>query len=171
MAQIQYPAGVDVHYNGTLSARTMSIPASAVGNSQIVASAGIAATKVVHQHAISHEQAGGTAVVAQTVAKHIFRGAAEIIAVEVVPLTVPTGGDLAYTVDVQKGNASSAFASILSSVVTVNSSSTTRTIQAGTITTDDAADGDTLQVVVAVSGSTGTQGQGFVVTIWVREEP
>lgn len=172
MGAITFPADTDVHYAGTLSARVMNVPSNAISNSQIIAAAGIEATKIVHQHALSYSQAGGSDVVSATVPVHIFRGAAEIIAVEVVPIVAPTGGDKQFTVDVQLGNAGSAFASILSAVVDVDDAgSTDRTVMAGTITTDDAADGDTLQVVVTASGSTGSQGQGVIVTVWIREQP
>jgi hypothetical protein len=161
----------DVHVNGTISCRDFNPPDGCIEDDSIEAGANIAASKVIHQHALHYDQKAGTAVVAETRIIHTFKNAAEIVAVEVVPHTKPTGGDLAFTVDVQLGNASTAFATILSAPVTVNSSSANRTIQTGTISNDTAADGDSLLVVVAVTGSTGTQGQGFGLTVWVREEP
>lgn len=169
--QITTPAGVNWRVDGHFSARSMGIPAGTVTDAAVSASAGIAATKLEHQHALTYSQAGGADVVSATVPIHIFRGAADIVAVEVVPIVAPTGGDKEFTVDVQLGNAGSAFASILSAAVEVDASSVARTIQSGSLSTTTAADGDTLQVVVTASGSTGSQGQGMIVTVWVREQP
>ena len=169
MSQTVFPN--DVRVNGTLSAQTVNLPSSSVQNQHIIAAAGIDATKLQHQHALKYVQDGGTNVVSATVPLHVFRATAEIVGVEVVPIVAPDGGDLQYTVDVQKGNAGSAFATILTGVVTVDDSSVDRTPQEGTLSTTSAADGDTLQVVVTASGSTGTQGQGVLVLVTVRESP
>ena len=166
---VEFPS--DVRINGELSCRDINLPDSCVGDDNIEAGANIDATKVIHQHGLHYDQKAGTDVAAETRIIHTFRNAATIVAVEVVPHTAPTGGDKAFTVDLQKGNASTAFATMLSSPVTVNSSSAARTIQTGALASSAAADGDSLQIVVAVSGSTGSQGQGFSVTVWVREEP
>lgn len=98
---------------------------------------------------------------------------AEVVSMDVTPEVAPTGGDLDYDVQLQKGNAGSAFATILSADVTVNSSSANRTPQAASIdsTKKDLADGDSLKLTVTTGGSTGTQGTGLVVTIIVRSRP
>ena len=167
MAQTVFPD--DLRVNGTFSAQTVNLPNSTVQNQHVIASAGIEATKLEHQHALKYAQADGADVVSESVAIHHFRATAEIVSVEVVPITAPTGGDKEFTVDVQKGSAGSAFASILTGVVTVDSTSADRTGQAGTISGTTAADGDTLRVVVTASGSTGSQGQGVLVVVTVRE--
>lgn len=169
--QIDYPASVDVRINGNLSARTFSPPAGCITNASVVASAGIDASKVIHRHAIRYAQASGSDVASATQLVHTFRNTATIVAVEVVTSTAPTGGDKAFTVDVQLGNSSTAFATILSSPVTVNSSTSSRAVTLGTLSTSAAADNDTLQVVIAASGTTGSQGQGVLVSVWVSEEP
>ena len=169
--QLDFPSEVNVRVNGTLSARSFSPPSGSITNASVAASAGIEASKVIHRLALRYAQASGADVAAQTMLLHTFRNTATIEAVEVIPSTAPTGGDKAFTVDVQLGDASTAFATILSGVVTVNSSSANRTIQTGSLSTSSAADGDTLQVVVAASGSTGSQGQGLLVVVWVSEEP
>lgn len=161
----------DLHVNGTLSSKSFNAPPGSIGDADIEGNAGIQASKVVHQHAVRYHQAGGTDVVAATVPLHIFYGDAEILAVEVVPITAPTGGDKAFTVDVKKGNQAGAYATILSSVITINSGVANRQVVSGTLSTTTALDGDSLTVVVAVSGSTGSQGQGVVVIVWLREDP
>lgn len=162
----------DLHVNGTLSAKRANLPASSIGDSEIEQNAGIKATKLIHQHALNHQQADGADVVSETVPLHIFRSAAEIVAVEVVAINAPDGGgDKQFTVDVQAGNQSTAFTTILSAVITVDDNISDREVVAGTVTTTTAADGDSLQVVVTASGSSGNQAQGLLVTVWIREEP
>lgn len=165
------PGDQNWYFGGNLAAKSMTIPAGAVGDEQIEASAMVAATKLVHQHAARYVQAGGSDVVAVTVPLHTFRGAGEIVAVEVVPLVAPNGGDKAFTVDVLKGNQATPFATVLTAPISVADAQGDREVVSGTLATTEAADGDTLEAVVAVSGTTGTQGQGFVLTVWVREEP
>ena len=76
-----------------------------------------------------------------------------------------------FTVDLKKCNQGSPTpATILSSAITYSSSQADCEVVAGTISSGTLADGDTLVVEVAVSGSTGTQGQGLVVTVTVRED-
>lgn len=169
MSQTVFPN--DVRINGALSAQTVNLPNSSVRKEHVLVAAGIEATKLQHQHALKYAQADGADVVSETEAIHHFRAAGEIVAVEVVPIVAPTGGDKEFTVDVEKGSAGSAFASILTGAVTVDSTSADRTGQAGTISTTTAADGDTLRVVVTASGSTGSQGQGVLVVVTVREDP
>jgi hypothetical protein len=148
----------------------INYPKEQLDDAAVKPGANVQATKLLHRFTLGHHQKGGTAVVAETAGLHVFRTAGTIEAVEVVPLAAPTGGTLAFTVDVKKGNQSTGFASILSAPVTIDNTKADREVIPGTVTTSAAADGDTLEVVVAVTGSTGTQGQGFVLTVTVREE-
>lgn len=169
--QIDFPASVDVRVNGNFSARSFSAPSGSIGNAAIAASAGIDASKVIHRHAIRYAQPSGSDVASATQLVHTFRNTATIVAVEVVTQTAPTGGDKEFTVDVKLGNQSTAFATILSAPIEVDSTVASREVKVGSLSTSAAADGDTLQVVIAVSGSTGSQGQGVLVSVWVSEEP
>lgn len=163
----------DVVVNGQLSATTMVIADSSVTNAKVSSAVAdrIAAAKLISRQKIRYSQVNGTDVVAASIPVDILYGDATIVAVEVMPVTAPTGGDKAFTVDVQKSTGAGAYATVLSSVVTVNSSSTDRTLQAATLSVTATVDGDSLQVVVAVSGSSGSQGQGVVVTIITNEDP
>lgn len=161
----------DFHVNGTISASRMTIPASAVQNDDIEASAGIDATKLIHQYALSYDQTTASDVTAATKFLHTFRSAASIIAVDVTPISVPTTGDKTFAVDLHKGSSGSAFASILSSVVTIGQTDVDRTQRSGSISNSTAVDGDMLKLVLTTTGSTGNQGKGVLVTVWTREQP
>ena len=162
----------DLHVNGALSSRELTIPDASIQNADIEASAGIDATKLKHQYALSYQQTTGADVAAAQEFLHTFRSAASILAMDVVPITAPTTGDRQFTVDLHKGSAGSAYASVLSAVVTISQTDVDRTPHAGTITTTTAIDGDSLKLVIALTtGSTGNQGKGVLVTVWTREDP
>lgn len=153
-------------------ARPPGLPPGTISNAAVASNAAIAATKLVHQHAIHYQQADGSAIVAAIVPIHTVRGiTAEIIDVEVVCVDSPSGGDLKFTVDLLKADAGTPTpASVLSAVIDYVNATPDCTVLAGTITDEDLVDGDTLLVQVAVSGSTGTQGQGLIVTVTLRED-
>lgn len=154
---------------------TVYLPAESVTNSTFSTSSGnrLAASKVVHRVDLEYNQINGTSVASETRVLRICKGAGTFKGVKVRPTTAPTGGDRAFTVDVQKAaDASGSWTSILSSVVTVNSSSADNTVQNGTLngTPTTAAD-NAIRIVVTTSGSTGTQGLGVAVSIHYEEAP
>ena len=160
-----------MHCTGAITAKTLTPNDGTITNAKVAADAGIEATKLIHQHSIRYNQASGSDVASATEVVHIFRSTSTIVSVDVIPDTAPTGGDKEYTVDVKKSTGAGAWASILTGVITVDSGSTDRTVQAGVLSDSDAIDNDALQIVIAASGSTGSQGQGVCVVINTREQP
>lgn len=133
----------------------------------------VPARSVVHRFSVHHCVVAGTAVLALTdLPLHYFRNAGKVVAVSVTPFTAPTGGNLAYTVDIKKGNQATPVATILTGVITINSSDADRQTNAGTLSSSPTtcAAGDFLSLTVALTGSTGTQGQGYVVTVDIDED-
>lgn len=160
------------HVDGHLSCKTLTLPAAAVANTQVSGTADILATKVRHQFPISWSQKDATDVVSETVLLHIANADGDIHAFEVRPTIVPTGGDKQYTVDIQMAaDGSGSWTTLLSAVITVSTSSTANTLIAGTLTDTSYLNGEAVRIVVTASGSTGSQGQGFVATLWLREKP
>jgi hypothetical protein len=94
----------------------------------------------------------------------------KVISVDVTPINKPTG-DYTTTVDIHKGNGSTAYATILTGDVTLSNASANRTAQAASL---DSAQvnlnaGDSLVGVVdATTGTTGGQGSGLQVTVLVH---
>jgi len=158
-------------YSPNVSCKTIRATSPCIGDSMILSDAAIAASKLVHRYHATHAQKAGTDVVSETMPVHTFRAAGSIVAVEIVPIVAPTGGNKLFTVDVKRGNAGAGFASILSAVITVDQASVSRTVYVAAITLPNAVDGDTLEVVIAASGSTGSQGQGVLVNVHVEEQP
>lgn len=142
-----------------------------IENADVGAAAGIVASKLQHQHSIHYSQADGTAVAAAIVPIYTCRGStATIVAIEVACIDSPSGGDLKFTVDLQQFAAGDALATRLTGVIDYVNATPDGTVLAGTIDTASLVDGDSLAIVVAVAGSTGTQGEGVVVTVTVRED-
>lgn len=148
-----------------LAAATAFItPDGFLTSAKVATAADLDADKLEHRHSIVSQQVGGTDVVSRTEFVHIARAAGTLKRFDVRPITSPTGGDKQYTVDIQKvPDASDSATSLLSAAVTIDDDSVDNTKQAGTPSgTPTYAAGDLIQIVVTASGSTGSQGQGFI---------
>ena len=112
-------------------------------------------------------------MVAAIVPIHTVRGAtATILAIEVACVDSPSGGDKAFTVDLKKADQDVPTpATVLSGVINYSSTQADCEVETGTISSSSLVAGDSLLAVIAVSGSTGVQGQGLIVTVWVDETP
>ena len=132
----------------------------------------IEAEKLIHRPDLHYSQAPGTDVVSETKLLRVCRGDGVLTQVAVRPSVVPAGGDKQYTVDVQlAADGSNSWTSLLTGVVTISSADTGHTRQLGTLVADPAVeDGDTIRIVITASGSTGSQGQGLVVSIGLEEQ-
>jgi len=164
--------GEDVHIAGNLSVQTLTIPGGTVDDAAVKAAAGLSASKLQHQHCLTYSQADGSDVAAAIVPIYTVRGtSATIVAVEVVCVDAPSGGDKAFSVDLQKADEGTPTpATVLTGTIAYSQTQNDCEVEPGTIDSAGLVQGDTLLAVVAVSGSTGTQGQGLVVTVTVRED-
>jgi len=164
-----------IFHDAVSIAGQLSLPDGSVDNAAFsaVASGRLATTKQLHRIDFHYDQAPGSDVVTATKLLRIARGAGTVLGIEVRPITAPTGGDRAFTVDLEKAaDGSGSWSSLLSSAVTVNSSSTDNTKQSGTlIGNPTVAAGEAIRLSIAASGSTGSQGQGVIVTVWYEEDP
>jgi hypothetical protein len=161
---------------GDMNAATLCARGGKHGEDKFDANGRRKADSVVHEQILRYEQVSGTAVAAESRVIGSLFADATAVEVSVACETKPdgTGGDpREFTVDVLKGNQSSAFASILPSAmpVTVDSTIANRQVQFVTPTTTTGARGDQIKITVAVSGTTGAQGQGLSVSVKYRENP
>jgi hypothetical protein len=152
-------------------AKSPRLPAGAIGDADIEAGADLAASKLEHEHRIPYAQADGADVAAETRIVHLVRGvSAEVIDVDVVCQTPPTG-DHTVSVDVQKADqASGALASILSATIDIDDTTAAYEILSGSIASASLDAGDALAVVVTTAGTTGSQAQGLAAAITTREK-
>jgi len=160
----------NTHVNGTISATGISVPLG-IKNADVSTSAEILASKMQHRFAVTYWQADGTAVAAAIVPIYTVRGAtATVQAIEVQCVDAPSGGDLAFSVDLLVADVGTPTpATILTGTVAYSATQTDCEVEVGTISSASLTDGDMLLVQVAVSGSTGTQGQGLIVTVTLDE--
>lgn len=163
----------NVHVAGHFSSETQNIPDGMILDKHVNGSADIAAEKVEHQISVRHHKADGVDIAAIIMPIHTVYGAtAEIIAFKVMCIDAPEGGDKKFTVDLKKCNVGSpAPVSILTGVVDYVVDTPDCTVLSGTISSAGLVAGDTLVVVVVVSGTTGNQGQGLHATTIIREKP
>jgi hypothetical protein len=162
----------DVRIGGQLVPVDLVIPAGKVTDASVQTAAGIQASKLQQQRTITYRQKTGADVATATEDVHTVRGTTgTAIGVDIVCTTAPTGGNKLFTVDVQKGNQATGFATILTGVVTIDNTKANRqVVEASLVASPTLADDDTLRVVIAASGSTGSQGQGLLVSITTRED-
>lgn len=182
MPQTIFPIGLDFLFQGNVGlgpAGSLTIPNNSVGNAQIPAAAGIAASKVANfpvqkDYSQSPGAAGsGTSIAADTKDIHVAgpnaTGTAGVIdgvqfaitgALPVAPSSV--------TIDVKKSTGGGAFASILASTVTLDQTATLNVGVAGSLSATTYTAGDVFRVIVTLTGG-GTQGQGLLVGLRLRE--
>ena len=161
----------NLHVVGRITAETMTIPASTIVDAGVSSDAAIAASKLIHRFPVTYAQ-NESAVVSDAVQGiHVAAGAGTITAIEVVCTSSAPVGDSTVTVDLLRSTAGGAYATVLSSVVTVDNSTTVRTIEPGTINTSDYIDGDSFTLDVNATVGTGTLPTGLLVTVFFEESP
>lgn len=162
----------DLIVPGVIYCEGITLPTSIVGDDQVAATANIAASKLQQQIPIDYRQKTGTAVVTETTDLTVVRGATgSVVSVDADVTTAPTGADRTITIDVQKGNQSTGFATVLNATIVINNTHVARQVLSGSIIIgagSTLADGDTIRVIVTVAGAAGAQGQGLTVTITNR---
>lgn len=150
---------------------TVNLPANTVDEDDLKAAALLPAANLVTRFAKSADQKTGTDVASETRLIHVAKYAGLVTSVEAAIDTAITG-DNTVVIDVKRSTGGAAFATILSSTLTINSSTSAKTATAATIdaTKDDYVAGDVFEVIVTAAG-TGTQAQGLNVTVFFEENP
>lgn len=161
----------NVHIKGNLSAETMDIPAGTIVSADVSASAAIAAAKLVHRFPVRHSQNEGAVVADETVGIHIAAAAGVVASIEVVCTSTAPVGNSTVTVDLQKSTAGGAFATMLSSVVTIDSANTVRVAEAGTLSGTAYVDGDILELIIDATVGSGTLPTGMAIVVTLQENP
>lgn len=152
----------DLNVQGNITARSFSIPAGAIGDTQVSSSANIAASKLGHIHRVFRGQAGAAA--SETSAVHYVVGATGTVSSIVAGAITPAVGADTCTVDVKKNGTS-----ILSSAISLTNSQAAYAVVSGAISTAGLVVGDVISVVITPSHSTGTLASGVFVAIDVWE--
>jgi hypothetical protein len=154
----------DVYVAGNLSASTQSVPANAITDTQVAAGAGISATKSNRFVQPEYAQPNTTATTETKVLHTVRAVGGGTVAEFAVGSIVAAIGAATVTFDLKKNGTS-----ILSGVVTLNSSSTAYVIQIASISTPTVAQGDVLSVVITATASGGTLPTGIFCSLRVNE--
>ncbi len=154
----------DVYVNGNLSSKTATPAAGSVVDASVGAAAAIDATKLQHQHRLVLGQTGTATSVTQPI-YHCYGATGTVIAIYAGSIAIAVGG-ATVTVDLKKNGSS-----ILTGVITLNSSSVARIGQAGTLTgSTSLVAGDVLEVVTVATAAGGTIPTGLFVAVTVNEK-
>lgn len=149
----------------------LSLPNGSITNASVASGADIDADKIVHRQALSYYQADGSSVTAAEVPIHVARGTTgTIVAIDVAIMTAASG-DAEVDVDLKKGSSGSSFSSVLTGVITVDSGTSVRDPEAGTLDTTSFTEGDILMLDINVDAGSGSLPQGMVVTVTIDETP
>lgn len=140
----------DLRVTGTLTAGSMSVPASSVGDTQVTAAADVAATKLRHLHCVDLAVFDHGTDVTGTTRRGIYRAmsACTVQAFEVY-VTVAAGAATTVTVNLLKNGTT-----MLTGVVTVDSTLTAHTMLAGTLASSALVADDILEVEVILTAGT-----------------
>ncbi len=159
----------DLYVNGSLAAKTFTAPASCIGNAQVQASAGIAATKLEHQHRKAFAQESAATATDQQHVVHVADAAGTITRFEAGVVVPPsTGGSDNRTVSFDllvNGT------TVLSAVIVIDKSNTARQAETATISTPDLDAGDVVEIKIDEGGAVGTQAKGAFAQVTINELP
>ncbi len=139
------------------------VPAGSFGDTQIGTTNPIDATKLKHQYIDKIAQAAGSAAANERRVVHIARSAGSVTAIEA-GITTAAVGDSTVTIDLKKNGSS-----ILTSVITINSTHAAYAKVSGAIASGTYAVGDVFEIVAVTTVGTGTLPQGLFSDAVFRE--
>lgn len=155
----------DLQVTGRIFAGSLTVPAGSVSNAGVAADAEIAASKMTHYVYPTYAQANGAATT-ETRTLHVAVAAGEVLSVWAGSIAKAIG-DSTVTVDIKKNGAS-----ILSSVITLDSGNTARVKESGSLSgTVTLAAGDWIEAVITATVGTGTLPTGVAVGLKIEEDP
>lgn len=152
----------DVQILGHLSSVTATVPPASVDNASVKPGADIDPSKLGHYHEPTYGQAGS----ATSETRAFFRARSAGVVLEFLAGSIAIAvGDSTVTIDIRKGGST-----ILSAVITLNSSRTARVAVAGTLTGGAViAAGDLLEVVTVATVGTGTLPTGVFWSALIKD--
>jgi hypothetical protein len=154
----------DLYYAGAVKFKDITVNAGAITDTSIKTNAGIAASKLQHEHRIHYSQPNTTAT-SEAKAVYRCRGATGTI------LNIEAGsigacaGSATITVDVKKNGTT-----VLASAIVLDSGNVAYTAESGSVSVEDMVAGDVLTVHATAAAGSGTLGTGLYVSISVNED-
>jgi hypothetical protein len=155
----------DLYVNGNFWAKSQTVAAGAIADAQVAAGAGIAATKLQHQHRATYAQPNTTTTTETRALHRVFGATGTVIGFSAGNIAVNAGA-ATITVDLKKNGVS-----ILTGVITLDNTNTNRVAEAGSIASGSVVAGDLLEIVVTATAGGGTLGTGFFCSATINEDP
>ncbi len=149
--------------------RMPQFPAGGITGAMIATFAAIPASSVIHHFAAHYHQNPGANAVAETTDVHIAQAAGTVKSFQAALTGVVPSVDRTVTLDLQRSTGGGAFATVLSAVITLSTSNTIRVAVAATISSAAYVAGDVFRVIAALAGSSGTNPQGVIATLFLQE--
>lgn len=152
---------------GRLTPSSLDVPDATIDNAAVKSSAGIAASKLEHQHKPSYSQESDTTAAAEDYVIHTVLGATGKVTAFSAGCVVACIGDSTVTVDLHKNGAS-----MLTAAITIDSGDSAYDVVDATVdpAKEDLVLDDVLEVVVTVSAGTGTLGKGVFAQAVIEED-
>lgn len=146
---------------------SVTLPANALGDSQITAASPLGVTKVRRRFNKGYAQVKGSAAADETGRViHVAYGASGTVVAVRAGVLVAAVGDSTVTVDVKKNGTT-----ILSGVITIDNGNAAYAEESGTVSVPALASGDVIEVVIDATVGTGTLPQGLYVDVVIDEDP
>jgi hypothetical protein len=155
----------DLQILGTLTANLLNVPLGSITDTQVIASANIAATKLQKQFQENYSNTdSATSAASEQRVLHTVKGSTgtvnEFAAGAVVVLVAPA----TCTIDLLKNGSS-----ILTAAVALAAGDTPRVVKFGTFSSTSVVAGDVLEVKVTATAGGGTLPKGVFVRLTVTE--
>lgn len=156
----------NTYINGSLSARSMAIPANTLTDSGVNASAAIQATKMQHQHTKHFTQVTGSVATTERRPIHSVYGATGTIVSFRAALTVVCAGAATISIRLKKNGVNIDTAAL----VLDNANAAFTFESAAGFTSTSLVAGDILEVDITATAGGGTLGQGVICELVTRED-
>lgn len=154
---------------GNLAPKTFTWGDGEISNTDIEGNAKMDADKLVHRIYAPYTQPVGTDVITEDKIIHAARFAGTIVAIEFMPIQVPTDGNKYYFLGVEKSTGGGAWARIATFFV-IQTTATNLTVLTADIYTASYVANDLFRVDCNAQGTTGSQGQGLIMNTIFDED-
>ena len=149
---------------GTLTPARLTVPGGCVSDPAVPAGANVNSTKLMQRYEPIYTQPSGVAVVSERRFLHMVRSSTAVIQqIQAAVKQAITGADT-VTVDLLKNGAS-----ILSAVLTINSTLAAFANLAGAVVSPNLVFGDVLEINVVATHTSGVLPQGLIVLVQIDE--
>lgn len=154
----------DLHVNGTLSALVFKAPVGSITDAAVIGAAGIQYTKLQQRRTVQHSQPNTSATSETKVAGAVVGATGTLVAIQAGCIGPCVGSDT-VTIDVRVNGVS-----VLTGVITLNSSQAAYALVSGSFATTALTMGNVLTIVVTPNHTTGTLGTGvFAILTWAED--